>query len=229
MEGEKAILTYRHDPEQITFQHDTESISFTGAERVENPANILFARQSLPSNQLQIGYFEEPYRPKYTALVFWRSEKPITNALGTVSPGFEYRNAMFGTPSSASDPLPVFLGYSGATLLLGGIPGKPDILESAKSPASWSYTPSSDVLSGSITLSGVENNTEVPRGLLWAKGTFDRAANSIKGTLSDTENGLSGTFRGQIFGPDRAELAVVFEFSRASDGAKFFGQYIGKR
>ncbi|WP_159980629.1 MULTISPECIES: hypothetical protein [unclassified Novosphingobium] len=48
-----------------------------------------------------------------------------------------------------------------------------------------------------------------------------------QGTLFDRTNGYKGTFRGQIFGPNRDELAVVFELSRDSDGSRYFGHFFG--
>jgi hypothetical protein len=160
-------------------------------------------------------------------------DKPITNGAGVVGPGYEYRMAWFGTPSATNDPLPDFLGYSGVVMLKGGIPGKPNLFHTGQPPGPhavyWSYTPSSDWLSGAVPLFSNEGNVSTQPGLLKASGAFDRTTNTISGTLSDTDNGFAGTFRGQIFGPNRAELFVVFEFSLSRDGATFFGHYIGKR
>ncbi|MFD2135658.1 hypothetical protein ACFSLT_11380 [Novosphingobium resinovorum] len=85
------------------------------------------------------------------------------------------------------------------------------------------------MISGSIRLVVVSNQSERQDGLLIAEGSFDRATNTVSGTLTDKTNGYSGTFKGRMYGPDRAELGVVFQFSRDSDGSRYFGHFIGTR
>lgn len=231
VDGESTVLTYRHSPELVTLQYGTASTSFTGAERVANPPSVEFARQTLPSGRLLLRWATDPNLPKYVSIVYWRFEKGILTGPSTISPGLEYGSAIFGTPSATSDPLPAFLGYAGVPMLYGGTPGQPPQRQHAGTQTMyWSYTPSSDVLSGHIQLyADDENNAAILKGQLTANGTFDRATNTISGTLTDASHGLEGTFRGQMFGPDRAELAIVFQFSRASDGSAWFGHYVGKR
>ncbi|AOR76867.1 hypothetical protein BES08_09000 [Novosphingobium resinovorum] len=227
-----AAFNYTHEPERLDLLHDGATVSFTAQDRVQGLTYALYEKDQR-ANQLLLTSLGLPAQPRYTALTMWRAARTITDTDGTAHPAYQYRVALMGSPSSPSDPLPDSLGYTGGVTLYGGIPGTRK-LELSNIPGNdrevyWSYTPSSTFIFGSIPLSIIEDRTQVQIGLLAAEGRFDRATNSWSGTLVDQVNGFRGTFLGRNFGPNRAELAIVFEFSRDSDGSRYVGHYIGRR
>lgn len=229
--GRSTDLVYRRSPESVDFGYDRAVQKFTAVDRVQNLNYTVFEK---PGQQLLLAPPWHHPVTKYVTLAVLRSSSSITETNGTVLPGYQYRIGLFGTPTRTTDPLPDHLGYAGKSIVYGGIPGSRTLdissVGGGQHTINWSYTPSSNDIFGSVPLVAVVNNQESSIGILSAAdGKFDAAANSISGTLIDRMNGYHGTFRGQIFGPDRAELIVVFEFSRDSDGSRYFGHYIGKR
>jgi hypothetical protein len=221
-------LDYNHDPLRVSYFYDGLSVSFAGADRTTTTPFQLFSNEP---QRLALGLNRE-IPARYITVASWRTGKEVHFG-ATSAPGGQYRTALFGTPSAAADPLPDYLGYAGLAWLEGGIAGSPSPrridIGSGSQNIFWSYTPSNNAIFGSIPLVITENAAQVQRGLLIANGQFDRSTNSMSGTLTDPDSGFRGTFRGQMFGPDRAELAIVFEFSRASDSSAYFGHYIGRR
>jgi hypothetical protein len=209
--------------------YENESVSFLKSDQTSTSPFLFY--QKLPDSAgLGVNRINMPAR--YVTVADWRTSMHIVG-LGVSGPGARVRTLILGTPSAASDPLPEFLGYNGLVSIRGGVrasetPRLSDISGGSQN-VSWSYTPSNGRISGFVPLFITENSTQFQRGLLVASGQFDRATNSMSGTLSDSTNGFEGTFRGQMFGPERAELAVVFEFSRASDRSSYVGHFIGQR
>lgn len=222
-------VEYDHDSGNVNLSYDGSSVAFVATDRTHS-SPFLFYQKPPESAVLNANTVEMSAR--YVTVVDWRTMMHIVG-LGVSGPGAKIRTTVIGTPSRTNAPLPDFLGYSGRASIRGGIrasatPQFADISGGSQT-VTWSYTPSNNHLSGFVSLYIVENLAQYQRGLLRASGQFDRATNSISGTLSDPENGFEGTFRGQIFGPNRDELAIVFEFSRASDRSSYVGHYIGRR
>ena len=138
---------------------------------------------------------------------------------------------MFGTPSSSAVPLVDHIGFYGDVSMEGGVPGKPGRrnFNNNTRQVYWSYQVTGSGLFAHIPYDIFDENGERERGTLRADGTFDAATNSISGRLTDTDTDYKGTFRAQMYGPDRAEMGIIFTFSRASDGSVYYGNYIGKR
>ena len=224
-----SFLYYYDDPERADFSFDGSTASWTAADILGRTPYMLFQKGS---EILLLGFLENSLA-KYVTVAERRTITTAYDTNGVYSPDYQNRIAIFGTPSSASDPLPTYLGYSGYARVSGGIAGSKSQgltdVSGGTSKINWSYTPSARSIFGSIPLFVTQNSTMYQRGLLRADGQFDPATNSISGTLTDEENGFKGSFRGQMFGPERAELAIIFEFSRASDGSAYFGHYIGTR
>lgn len=219
----RAYLDYFANPQAVNFLHENASISFAEADRIGSDP-LTFQKTSDVMSFLIYRHMPK----QYVAVATWKARRAQGNAILAE----HFWTALFGTPSASTDSLPDFLGYGGGAFLVGGAFGS--IYQAGEASAgdrsvSWSYTPSTDILSGSIPFFVVRDGGQHQDGLLKADGQFDRATNSVSGTLSDPVAGLQGTFRGQMFGPDRANLAVIFEFTRASDEAKFFGYYLGAR
>lgn len=227
-----ASLAYTREPERLNFFYDGALVSFTAQDRVQGLTYTLYEKDQR-AHWLMLTAFGLPAQPRYTAQAMWRHSRTITDTDGTTHPSYQYRVALVGSPSSPDDPLPDYLGYTGRATLFGGIPGGRDLdlarIVSNDRDINWSYTPSSTFIFGSIPLSIVADNNLTQSGLLAAEGRFDRATSSWSGTLVDQVHGFRGTFRGRNFGPNRAELAIVFEFSRDSDGSRYVGHYIGRR
>jgi hypothetical protein len=225
-------IIYQREPEQVDFGYDGTSITFVGQERISSSTPRRFERNA-QTEVLFVEPFDTDLHPRYVVQAVWRSLKPIVAADGTTRVGEQYRLALFGTPTVGDNPLPDFVSYLGSDTFFGGVVSGQTQYRGFNgysiSKLSWSYTPSIDRLDGSIDIRLARDGSSNDQVLLRPSGKFDRATNTVSGTLSDTISGLSGTFRGRFFGPDRAELALVFEISRASDGAKYVGSYIGLR
>lgn len=83
---------------------------------------------------------------------------------------------------------------------------------------------------GYIPVYGIENASQVAKGVLKLTGTLDDATNQFSGEISDTLNGYVGTFRGGLYGPNREEMALLFQFSRPLDGGvTYSGEMLAKR
>lgn len=233
----QAKLVYRHSPESVEFNYDGSALSFSAAERIQGSI-VAFAKRRTDGSFLELMLLSPTAFvrvPKYVVPAFLQSTRnALTSSTGAIGAGYQLSGGLFGTPTVTADPLPDFLGYEGTAVIYGGIPGsKSQSIDQIGGVGghltNWAYTPSDDRLTGSIPLIINLNSIETPAASLTAKGRFDRVTNAISGTLTDSVNGYTGTFRGQVFGPGRAELGIVFEFSRASDGAKYFGHFIGTR
>lgn len=227
-DGKVSMMAYSRNPERADFSYDLISASYTAADRVPGLSYIMFQKGKEYLTPGLLG--NTPARYVTTALR--RTQTTNTTPSGVSSPGYNYQLALYGTPSSTLDPMPDFLGWSGLVIVRGGIPGTQaqSIAQvgGGASQVDWSFTPSADRLSGSIPLYVVTGNNQTQHGLLLAEGKFNRATNSVSGTLVDQMNGYRGSFRGQVFGPNRAELALIFAFSRESDHSQYYGHYIGR-
>ncbi|WP_159978822.1 MULTISPECIES: hypothetical protein [unclassified Novosphingobium] len=227
-----AAFNYTHDPERLDIGYDGMTMNFAATDRVAGLTYRLYEKNERKESLL-LTALNLAAQPRYIAQYTWRSTKPLMLPGGAQKPSYQYRVALLGTPSSSADPLPDFLGFTGRTAVYGGIPGSQDQslndLVTSDQDVFWSYTPSVNHIRGSVALSIVRDRTQIQIGLLTAEGRFDRPTNTLSGTLTDQLNGYRGTFRGQVFGPNRAEVGIVFEFSRDSDGSRYFGHYIGAR
>lgn len=168
---------------------------------------------------------------RYVTVVTWWTNMPIASLHRPVAPGIQSRTAMFGTPSARAALPADVIGYHGDVSMEGGIPGKPlrrHFLSNTRQ-VYWSYQFTGSGIFAHIPYDIFDNNGGRESGSLRADGIFDAATNSISGTLTDTDTDFKGTFRAQMYGPDRAELGIIFTFSRPSDGSIYHGNYIGKR
>lgn len=219
----RAYLDYFASPQAVNFLHENASVSFADADRIGSDP-LSFQKTSDAMSFLIYNHMPK----QYVAVATWKARRAQANAVLAE----HFWTALFGTPSASTDPLPDFLVYGGGAFLVGGAFGsnyEPGKYSAGDQAVSWSYTPSTDMLWGSIPFVVVRDGGQRQDGLLRADGKFDPTTNSIRGALNDPAAGLHGTFRGQMFGPNRANLAIVFEFARGSDGAKFFGYYLGAR
>lgn len=222
-------LDFNQATSSANILYENDSVSFS-ANDITSTSPFLLYQKTPDTAWLGVNRVNMPAR--YVTVADWRTSMHVVG-LGVSGPGARVRTLILGTPSAASDPLPEYLGYNGLVSIRGGVrssetPRLSDISGGSQN-VSWSYTPSNGRIFGFVPLYITENSAQFQRGLLVASGQFDRATNSMSGTLSDSTNGFEGTFRGQMFGPERAELAVVFEFSRASDRSSYVGHFIGQR
>ena len=132
------------------------------------------------------------------------------------------RMAVAGRPTLAADALPSPLSFRGLALVLGGTTDR--ALFASTDTLSFSLT-GDGLVQGYVSVLGF-GGTQV---ILTFSGTLDRATNSIQGTIADTRAGFAGQFRGQLFGPNGAELGLVYRAERTGDGAVLAGEYVGTR
>ncbi|WP_146163389.1 hypothetical protein [Sphingomonas fennica] len=224
-DSKSANLSYKNSPEQIELSIEGRSLFFVGAERfVSTPS-----RQYNRSEEYLLIGFHDQIRTRYVTDVIgrWPIGKQIWN--GQEVPAYRFAMAFFGKPSKSGGSIPNFLGYDGYPVVFSASNGATIMLQPG--PASWSITPSKTdaPVSGSVPLAISEENTVKPVAMLQVSGNFDSTTNEIRGRLFDAENDFQGTFRGKLYGPDRAEMAAVFEFSQKSSGLYYLGHFTGKR
>jgi hypothetical protein len=92
---------------------------------------------------------------------------------------------------------------------------------------------------GSMSLSAIENATQINRGSLVFTGTLNDTTNQITGTISGDagpdaawRGRYEGTFQAALFGPSRDEIAIAYRFNSIAENGQvhsYAGTAMGPR
>jgi len=219
-QGRSVRLTYRVSPEAVTAGYDSAVAAFSGTDRV--PAgDFRFYRTA--TAEATFGYNPGRYQARYvTAFQVHTVEKNTTlgGKRGTLG---RFHSGFVGRTAGAVDAAPRFLAYTGSLEYLGG--STSDAIMPRVSASSIDID-GNVIASSNFQFSERTGGNSFPLRL---SGTVDRTTGRLSGTLAADGDRYGGTFRGQLFGPQGAEIAIVFEMTRASDGAQFAGDFLGGR
>lgn len=215
-----ARVTFSASPEALTAGYDLMSAAFGGADRV--PAgDFRFYRTA--TAEATFGYNPGRYQARYVTTFQVHTQEGNTNLGGRIGTLHRFNSGFVGRATAPLGDVPRFLGYTGSLEYYGGLPSQNMLPRISSS--------SIDIDGNAVTVSNFQFSESPGASSFPLKltGTLDRVAGTVSGTMRDDAGRYGGTFRGQLFGPQGVEIAVVFEMTRSSDGAQFVGDFVGRR